>query len=143
MDQGVRFMIIADTNVIIDIERGKQTLKKLFEKYPDEHFCISSISVLELYVGLGYSKSKKGKNFYEKQKKNVDKIMSDFEIISLSLEILKEAGLKKGELMVSGINLDFEDILIGITGEKLGVSHIFTRNRKHFESFSLSIEDYS
>jgi len=143
MDQGVNFMIIVDTNVIIDIERGKNTLKKLFEKYQDEHFCISAISILELYVGLGYSKSKKGKEFYEKQKKIVDKITNDFEIIPLSLEILKEAGLKKGELMVSGINLDFEDILIAITGEKLKVKYIFTRNKKHFESFSLSIEDYS
>jgi len=96
-----------------------------------------------LYVGLGYSKSKKGKKFYEKQKKNVDKITNDFEIIPLSLEILQEAGLKKGELMVSGINLDFEDILIAITGEKMKVKHIFTRNKKHFESFSLSIKDYS
>ena len=135
-------MIIADTNVIIDIERGKHTLKKLFEKFQDEHFCISAITILELYVGLGYSKSKKVKKFYEKQKKIVDKITNDFEIIPLSLEILKEAGLKKGELMVSGINLDFEDIFIGITGEKLEVKHIFTRNKKHFESFSLSIEDY-
>ena len=143
MEQGVSFMIIADTNVIIDIERGKDRLKNLFEKYQDEHFCISAISILELYVGLGYSKSKKGKKFFEKQKKNVDIIINDFEIIPLSLEILKEAGLKKGELMVSGKNLDFEDILIGITGEKLEVSHIFTRNKKHFESFSLSIEDYS
>jgi len=136
-------MIIVDTNVIIDIERGKNTLKKLFEEYQDEHFCISSISILELYVGLGYSKNKKGKKFYEKQKKIVDKITNDFEIIPLTIEILKEAGLKKGELMVSGINLDFEDILIGITGEKMKVKHIFTRNKKHFESFSLFIEDYS
>lgn len=143
MEQGVTFMIIADTNVIIDIERGKSTLKKLFKKYQDEHFCISAITILELYVGLGYSKSKKGKKFYEKQKRIVDKITNDFEIIPLSLEILKEAGLKKGELMVSGINLVFEDILIGITGEKLEVNHIFTRNKKHFESFSMSIQDYS
>ena len=143
MEQGVSFMIIVDTNVIIDIERGKITLKKLFDKYQDEHFCISAISILELYVGLGYSKSKKGKNFYEKQKKIVDKITNDFEIIPLTLEILQEAGLKKGELMVSGINVDFEDILIGITGEKLKVKHIFTKNKKHFKSFSISIEDYS
>jgi len=101
MEQGVSFMIIVDTNVIIDIERGKNRLKNLFEKYQDEHFCISAISILELYVGLGYSKSKKGKIFFEKQKKNIDSIINDFEIIPLSLEILKEAGLKKGELMVS------------------------------------------
>ena len=143
MERGVIFMIIVDTNVIIDIERGKNTLKKLFEKYPDEHFCISAISILELYVGLGYSKSKKGKIFFEKQKKIVDSITNDFDIIPLSLQILKESGLKKGELMASGISIDFEDILIGITGEILEVTHIFTRNKNHFESFSLSLEDYS
>ena len=143
MEQGVSLMIIADTNVIIDIERGNNTLKKLFEKYHDERFCISAISILELYVGLGYSKSKKGKEFYEKQKKIVDSITTDFEIIPISLQILKDAGLKKGELMASGINLDFEDILIGITGENLAVTYIFTKNKKHFENFSLSIEDYS
>ena len=143
MEQGVNLMIIADTNVIIDIERGNNTLKTLFEKYHDERFCISAISILELYVGLGYSKNKKGKQFYEKQKKIVDNITNDFEVIPISLQILKDAGLKKGELMASGISLDFDDILIGITGETLGVTYIFTKNKKHFESFSLSIEDYS
>ena len=69
MEQGVSLMIIADTNVIIDIERGNNTLKKLFEKYHDERFCISAISILELYVGLGYSKSKKWA-FWIQSKKN-------------------------------------------------------------------------
>ncbi|MHA1519006.1 MAG: type II toxin-antitoxin system VapC family toxin [Promethearchaeota archaeon] len=135
-------MIIVDTNVLIDIERGKKSVKELFEKFQDEHFCISAVSILELYVGLGYSKSKKGENFYQKQKKKVDSICNDFEIIPLSLQIIKEAGLKKGNLMVSGIIVDFEDILIGVTGEILEVNHLFTRNKKHFENFSLSIQEY-
>ncbi len=136
-------MIIVDTNVLIDIERGKYNLKKLFETYPDERYCISAISVMELYVGLGYSKAKKGKEFYQQQKQIIDTLCEDFEIIPITIQILKDGGIKKGDLMASGISIDIEDILIGITGEFLEVNHIFTRNKKHFENFNLSIQDYS
>jgi predicted nucleic acid-binding protein len=138
----VIYMIIVDTNVIIDIERGKKSLKTLLERFENENFCVSAISVLELYVGLGYSKKKKGDKFFKVQKGLINTILADFEIIPVTLPILKKAGLKKGMLMALGMNLDFEDIIIGITGEELKVVQILTRNKKHFDSFSISICDY-
>lgn len=135
-------MILVDTTVLIDIERGKYSLKKLFELYPSERYCISAVSILELYVGLGYSKIKKGIKFYQTQKEIIDQLCNDFEILPLSSKILQQGGMKKGELMASGISIDFEDILIGVTGEICKVKYIFTRNKEHFESFHLSIQEY-
>ena len=135
-------MIIVDTNVIIDIERGKQSLKAIFEEYPNEEYCLSMISVMELFTGLGYSRQIKGDNFYEKQKKKLETIIADFELIPLSLEIVKNAGLRRGLLMNQGNIIDNEDIIIGISAEILKVSHLITRNKKHFDPFSFPILEY-
>ena len=135
-------MIIVDTNVLIDVERGKQSLKALMEQYTEENFCISAISILELYVGLGYTKAKKGEDFFQKQKDNIDLILTDFEILPISQQILRDSGLKHGELLAQGTTIDFEDIIIGISGELSQVNFLLTRNTSHFSSFSLTILSY-
>ncbi|MCF2138701.1 MAG: type II toxin-antitoxin system VapC family toxin [Candidatus Lokiarchaeota archaeon] len=135
-------MIIIDTNVIIDIERGRKSLKALFRQFASERFCLSAISAMELYTGLGYSQKRKGMAFYQKQKSLIDLILNDFEIIPLDLQILKQSGIKRGILLSQGNIIDNEDIIIGITAEMLEIPSIITRNRSHFEHFNLKILSY-
>lgn len=135
-------MILVDTNVIIDIERGKLELKEIFLQYPEIPCCISEITLMELYAGLGYSKQKMGEEFYQKQKDRLKKILMDFELIPITGDILKKAGLKRGELLSQGTIIDNEDILIGITGELLRFPKLITRNPNHFKIFELNILSY-
>ena len=133
-------MILVDTTILIGIERGDLSIKAFFDQHPSEEYAISSISIQELYVGLGYSKIKKGVGFYEKQKRILDAIIHDFVIITLSEEILKLSGLKQGELLAQGITEDSEDILIGITAECMKTTKILTKNTKHFVHFNIPCE---
>jgi len=135
-------MIIVDTNVIIDIERGKSSLKSLFAEFLREHYVISAISVMELYSGLGYTRKVRGDAFYQKQKGNIDLILSDFEILAINLPILKNAGIKRGDLYAQGIIIDNEDIIIGTTAEFFEIPIIITRNQKHFANFKLKTYTY-
>ncbi|MHA1728708.1 MAG: type II toxin-antitoxin system VapC family toxin [Promethearchaeota archaeon] len=136
-------MILVDTNVIIDIERGKSSLNEIISQFPKESFCLSEISIMELYSGLGYAKEKKGEEFFKKQKEIIDIILYDFNHIPINQSILKDAGLKRGELQNHGVIIDNEDILIGITGEFLEVTGIITRNPDHFQHFNIKIFPYS
>ena len=130
-------MIIVDTNILIGIERGEISIKSYFEQYRKEDFYISAISVQELYVGLGYTKIKKGTEYYEKKKRILDAIINDFHVIEISEEILKMAGLKQGELLAKGLTVDIEDIILGISAEVMNAQKIFTKNRPHFEPFTI------
>src|SRR6056297_1352832 len=135
-------MIIVDTNVIIDIERGKDNVKRSISQYPDEIFSISLISVVELFDGVGYTKSKLGEDFSNKKATNLRKILSDFSILPLNRDLMELVGLKQGELRSKGFIFDLEDIIIGISGEKYNANLLITRNKKHFKHFSIPIESY-
>lgn len=135
-------LILVDTTVLIDIERGRSNLFNIFHTLKNERFCISQISLFELYVGLGYSKQKKGEKFFQKQKENLDKIINDFEVIPITDEIMKLGGQKQGLMISKGKSVDLEDVIIGTTGEIIQCSRLITRNKKHFEDFSISLLTY-
>ncbi|TFG01293.1 MAG: PIN domain-containing protein [Promethearchaeota archaeon] len=135
-------MIIADTTVIIDLWRGKKNIKKCLERKKNEKLCVSAITIEEIYDGLGYTKEKKGLELFEKIKDQYEKIFGDFEIIPIDIIILKQAGIKKGQLRSKGIIMDTADCIIGITAEIIKVNSIITRNPKHFEEFQTEILSY-
>ncbi len=135
-------MIIVDTNVIVDIERGRNNVKYIISQYPNEVFAIPLMSILELFDGVSYSKSKLGEEFSNKKATNLRKILSDFSILPLNRDLMELAGMKQGELRANGIILDIEDIIIGISGEKYNANLLITRNKKHFKHFSIPIESY-
>jgi len=60
MNCGEIRMILVDTTVLIDIWRGRTNVRKCLEKYTEESFAISSITIEEIYDGLGYTKTEKG-----------------------------------------------------------------------------------
>lgn len=130
-------MILLDTTVLIDILRGRSAVKAKISEFAGEDFYISAISIKELYHGLGYSKQKKGEQFYLKKLEGVKSLISDFNVIPVRREILELTGLKEGELQAKGMVIDVEDIIIGISAEMLKVTSIITRNPKHFKEFKL------
>ena len=135
--------ILFDTTVIIDLWRGRTGIKILLEKFKEEVLCISAITIGEIYDGLGYTKEKRGVEMYTKIKIQFEKIINEFEIIPINLEILKQSGKFKGCLRANGTTLDFGDCIIGISAEIIKAGKLVSRNPKHFNEFKIPIKTYS
>lgn len=141
-NSGESKMIIVDTTVIIDLWKGKDGVRKSLEDNKPEIFTISSITLEEIYDGLGYTKEKKSRKVYNEIKKQHEKILAEFQNLPITQEILKKVGLKRGELRARGISMNIEDLIIMITAQELGASKIITRNPRHFENPITPIETY-
>lgn len=137
-----RLLIVLDTTVLIDIRRGRMNVKKLLDKYENEVYGISAITIYELYAGLGYTHQKLGQELYETHKEKLESLLTDYEIFDINRLILEESGLIEGELMAKGITIDLQDIIIGITAEHVKAEKIITRNPDHFKYFKVPIESY-
>lgn len=137
-------MIFVDTTVLIDIERGRKGVRDVLESIDDEEVVmISSVSLHELYVGIGYTREKLGIDASRKKEENIRKICDDFGIVDLSQKILTRSGEKEGELLAKGIATDMEDIMIGITAEIMNATSLITRNPDHFKWCGVKIHSYS
>jgi predicted nucleic acid-binding protein len=139
---GCEAVILADTTVVIDILRGRDETRQLLKRFLDEPLCISSITIKELHVGLGYTRIKMSEAVYEEKRRDVLKLIEDFHVIEVSNEILEKAGEKEGELLAKEKKLDLEDIIVGVSAEDIKASRIITRNADHFTSFSIPVETY-
>lgn len=135
-------MIVLDTNVIIDLGRGRSGVKKKLENFKEAEFAISAITIQEIYVGLGYILEKHGKELYEKNKEKSQNLLEDYIILKITRPILEHSGLIKGKLRAKGVTIEIQDLIIGSTAEILGAEKIITRNAKHFEVFKVRIESY-
>ncbi|MHA1150405.1 MAG: type II toxin-antitoxin system VapC family toxin [Promethearchaeota archaeon] len=135
-------MIIVDTTVLIDLWRGRTGVKECLAKNKEENFCISGITIEEIYDGLGYTKEKKDKDVYEQIKEQHEKILNDFHIIPLNLDIMKKSGLLRGELRAKGVIMDLADIIIMVTSQEIKAKKIITRNPKHFGDSHVQVESY-
>jgi len=135
-------MIIVDTTVIIDIWRGRSNVKTVLKPYSDQIICISGISIAEIYDGLGYTKEKKSEKIYVQIRDQIEKLLTEFHLIPLNLQILQESGRIKGYLRAKGIILDLADCIIGITAKLMNAEKLITRNIHHFQDFGLTIESY-
>ena len=135
-------MIVLDTNVIVDLGRGRSGVKKKLENFKEAEFAISAITIQEIYVGLGYILEKHGKELYEKNKEKSQNLLEDYIILKITRPILEHSGLIKGKLRAKGVTIEIQDLIIGSTAEILGAEKIITRNPKHFDVFKVRIESY-
>ena len=135
-------MIMLDTNVIIDLGRGRSAAKKILENFKETVFAISAITIQEIYVGLGYILEKHGKELYEINKEKSQILLEDYTILKITRPILELSGLNKGKLRAKGVTIEIQDLIIGSTAEILGAEKIITRNPIHFKVFKVPIESY-
>jgi len=136
-------VILCDTSVIIDIDRGRLEVENVLRAYVAETASISAITIQEIYVGLGYQKEKFGDEHFERTRARLQKILNDFEIIAITTPILEHAGLLEGQLYAKGIRVDSQDYVIAATARQVQATKVLTRNPDHFKHFSLPIETYS
>lgn len=119
-------MFCLDTNIVIDIFRGDDALKKRMMQFQGQRFAITSITLCELFKGAWKSRDKEKAvelitDFY----KSVE--LLEFDIASASLfglnqSILEKKGSKipEADLMIASLAMANNRILI-------------TRDSRHFK----------
>ncbi|MHA1732346.1 MAG: type II toxin-antitoxin system VapC family toxin, partial [Promethearchaeota archaeon] len=140
--RGIMGVILAETTVVIDLWRGRSDVRERLERVGGEQLCISGMTVLELYDGLGYTRQKHGEDIFRKVVRQHERILGEFDVLPVTETILQRAGLKRGELRAKGISVDVADCIIGVTAEIAGASRILTRNPKHLTFFGIPVDDY-
>ncbi|MGC8932368.1 MAG: type II toxin-antitoxin system VapC family toxin [Candidatus Methanodesulfokora sp.] len=105
--------ILIDTDVLIDVERGKAEL-------PRAQIAVSCITLYEFIRGRGD---------YLALKEELEKA---FTVVPLSNDVLIKAVEIYRELKSSGEVIDERDLLIGATAIALNIP-LKTRNRSHYE----------
>ncbi|MEX2682752.1 MAG: type II toxin-antitoxin system VapC family toxin [Candidatus Sigynarchaeota archaeon] len=136
-------MFIADTTVIIDTARGKDGVKKVLDQLHQEDICISSISLEEIYAGLGHSLSRLGVKTFTRIKEKYEKVLAQFKPLAVTERLLKKAGMYRGECLAKGFVVAPADAIIAITAEMEGAGSIITRNPDHFKDAKVNILSYS
>jgi len=128
-------MIVLDTDVCIELLKGKEKVIKIRESIDDD-IGISFMSIAELYYGAEKSKNQI-KNYNE-----IEKLLLSMEIIHSDFRILKRFGKIKALLEKQGISLADADILVAATTMETGTK-LITGNVRHFERIpGLVIENW-
>ena len=123
--------ILIDTNIFLDVilkrEKYYENSARIWTYISDNKIigCISAISINNLY----YILEKKIKLRFVKE--IIDQILEEFEVISLTKEILKHARVIN--------NKDYEDSIQFISAVNSGCEYIITRNVKDFPEKGIKI----
>ena len=127
-------MFCLDTSIVIDIFRGDSALKKKLMQFQGQKFCITSITLCELFKGAWKSKDKEQAvqlitDFY----KSVEVLNFDVasaNLFGLNNNILEKKGSKipEADLMIASLTMANNKILV-------------TRDTKHFKKIpELNVE---
>ena len=123
-------MVCLDSSVIIDILRGKESVKEIENKfdYGGEEILIPSPVIVELIRGIYLKDSIK--NIKDDEKEKINNFLSSF----IVLDFDKKSAIKTGEieayLINNGETIDLEDIMIGaivLNNEEV----LLTKNKKN------------
>lgn len=125
---------LLDTNVLVAMFRGRQTIRDAILKVGFDNCCISEVSMAELLVGVykcGYEEHSHETRFVEEH----------FTSIPISGAIEKYAQIR-AELEAAGTRLDSFDLLIAATAITQGMT-LVTHNTNHFERVPrLNVRDW-
>lgn len=130
--------MIADTSFLIDIMKSNNSALKKAEEIErtGNTIVVTSISIFELFVGVGLSI----KQDHERNK--ITRILNGLSIISFDEDSAREAGRIFAQKRREGLAIDPEDSMIaGICARKNEI--LITRNVKHFRDIeNVRIESY-
>lgn len=121
-------MICLDSSFIIDFLKNDKSAVKIYERYADEEFYISEISLFEVATGFLFAEYKNQKSDFNGFVDFVSSlnILSTFNLHSL------EAARINASLILKGKTIEPNDCIIAGTMIANNVKKIITKNKKHF-----------
>jgi tRNA(fMet)-specific endonuclease VapC len=126
--------VILDSSVIIAAERRGHTVRQILEQVRasqggEIEIGVSVVSIAELIHGAYRAKTQQQQ---ERRLEFIERLASDVPVYPVTLEIARLAGRIEGQQEAKGIQLAFEDLLIGATALHLGYN-IATLNLRDFQ----------
>ena len=126
---------VLDTNVLVDVLRGKRDARKKFQQIGIDRSVVSDITVFELYCGVAKSSDP------PKNRDLVERVFEKLAVIPAS-DAYWTAAEEKQRLMKEGIPIEDFDLLIGCTALEYGLT-LITGNARHMSRIEgLKIESW-
>ncbi|MGC8506359.1 MAG: type II toxin-antitoxin system VapC family toxin [Thermoplasmata archaeon] len=130
--------MIADTSFLVDIMKSdKEAIKKAKEiEKTGNTIAVTSISIFELFVGVGLSIKQ------DQERYKIARVLNGLSIISFDEDSAREAGRIFAQKRRNGSTIDPEDSMIaGICAKRNEI--LITRNIKHFRDIeNVKINSY-
>ena len=125
--------IILDSSVIIAAERRGHTVRQILEQVRaaqgEIDIGVSVVAIAELIHGAYRAQTQQQQS---RRLEFIERLASDVPVYPVTLDIARLAGRIEGQQEAKGIQLAFEDLLIGATALHLGYS-IATLNLRDFQ----------
>jgi len=125
--------LILDSSVLIAGERGSHGMREILTRVRAMHgeadAALSVVTIVELTHGIYRAKTDSQR---ERRRAFSQELRRGMVVYPVTLEIAEMAGRIEGEQASRGVNIAFEDLLIGATALSLGYS-VLTSNVRHFE----------
>jgi len=125
--------IILDSSIIIAAERKGRTVLQILEQVRaaqgELEIGVSVVSIAELVHGAYRAKTQEQQ---ERRLEFIERLASDVPVHPVTLAIARLAGRIEGQQEAKGVQLAFEDLLIGATALHLGYN-VATLNVRDFQ----------
>lgn len=125
--------VILDSSIIVAAERRGQTVLQILEgvraSQGDKEVGLSVVTIAELIHGAYRAQTTARQ---ERRLEFIDRLTSDVPVHPVSLDIARLAGRIEGQQEGKGIQIAFEDLLIGATALHLDYA-VATLNRRDFQ----------
>ena len=125
--------LILDSSIIIAAERRGLTVLQILEQVRaaqgEIEVGLSVVTIAELVHGAYRAKTQEQR---DRRLEFIERLASDVPMYPVTLEIARLAGRIEGQEEAKGIQLAFEDLLIGVTALHLGYS-LATLNVRDFQ----------
>jgi tRNA(fMet)-specific endonuclease VapC len=125
--------LILDTSVIVSAERRGQSVPRILarvrETWGETEIGLSVVTIVELTHGIQRAKLEAQR---QRRATFVEELMAAVSVHPITTDIAQRAGVISGREAARGVNLPFEDLLIGVTALQLGFE-VVTENVRHFQ----------
>jgi tRNA(fMet)-specific endonuclease VapC len=125
--------LILDSSILIAAERRGRTVWQILDQVRSAQgeieVGVSVVTIAELVHGAYRAKTQEQR---DRRLEFIERLASDVPVYPVTLEIARLAGRIEGQEEARGVQLAFEDLLIGVTALQLGYS-IATLNVRDFQ----------
>ncbi len=125
--------LILDTSAIVTAERRGHSVPEILgqvrEAWGDTEIGLSVVTIVELTHGIQRARLEAQR---QRREAFVAELMATLTVHPITAEIAQRAGIISGQGAARGVNLPFEDLLIGATALQLGLE-VVTEDVRHFQ----------